>query len=413
MTAVTKSGFLLNFMDDGDILTPAYTTMINVGEYVMTTARLFLLLLATTVCLLAQSSTITVEGMGLSENAAVENAKRNAVEMGIGTIMSSETLVKNSVVFSDDIWSKAIGFVKSYKKIDGYKGSDGLWIVTIEAEVTDILDEILQDELAVQTLLNAMDRPKIVFLIREEYLIDDTPTDFAETKLLKMFDDKGFNVIDRQLVAALKVKGDPDYDSALKGNVAAAAQIANQLGADIVVIGTAKISCGGIVGSRDKDAKYVMTSVQADLNAKIVRGDTGEILAIVPEAHGATYHLSPSTAGVRAVNEAAETLGNDIIGQLIRKWSTQQANAINVYLVLKNSDFMSYMYYGTYLKSQIIPGIRDAFDKGLNEGVAEYHILYEGKSQNLAMQLMQMQSDLVQIKITGLSGNRISAEVVQ
>jgi hypothetical protein len=377
--------------------------MIKVGEYVMTTARLFLLLLATTVCLLAQSSTITVEGMGMSENAAIENAKRNAVEIGIGTIMSSETLVKNSVVFSDDIFAKAIGFVKSYKKIDGYKGSDGLWIVTIEAEVTDILDEVLQDELAVQTLLNAMDRPKIVFLIREDNLIDNTPTDFAETKLLSMFYEKGFDVVDRQLVAALK--GDPDYTSALAGNVAAAAQIANQLGADLVVIGTAKISSGGKV--------YSMTSGQADLNAKIVRGDTGEILAIVPKAHGAFGHISPSTAGVRAVNLAAEILGKDIIGQLILKWSTQQANAVNIFLVLKNSDFMSYMYYGTYLKSQIIPGIRDAFDKGLNEGVAEYHILYEGKSQNLAMQLMQMQSDLVQIKITGLSGNRISAEVVQ
>jgi len=383
--------------------------MIKVGEYVMTTARLFLLLLATTVCLLAQSSTITVEGMGMSENAAIENAKRNAVEIGIGTIMSSETLVKNSVVFSDDIFAKAIGFVKSYKKIDGYKGSDGLWIVTIEAEVTDILDEVLQDELAVQTLLNAMDRPKIVFLIREDNLIDNTPTDFAETKLLSMFYEKGFDVVDRQLVAALK--GDPDYTSALAGNVAAAAQIASQLGADIVVIGTAKISSGGKLGA--EGSKYRMTSGQADMNAKIVRGDTGEILAIVPEAHGDVPHPSPSTAGVKAVNEAAEALGKDIIGQLILKWSTQQANAVNIFLVLKNSDFMSYMYYGTYLKSQIIPGIRDAFDKGLNEGVAEYHILYEGKSQNLAMQLMQMQSDLVQIKITGLSGNRISAEVVQ
>ena len=101
-------------------MTLAYTTMINVGEYVMTTARLFLFLFATTVCLTAQSSTITVEGMGMSEDAAIENAKRNAVEMGIGTIMSSETVVKNSVVFSDNIYAKAIGYVKTYKKVDGY-----------------------------------------------------------------------------------------------------------------------------------------------------------------------------------------------------------------------------------------------------------------------------------------------------
>jgi hypothetical protein len=357
-----------------------------------------------------RAAPISAEGMGMSEDAAIENAKRNAVEMGVGTVMSSETVVKNSVLFSDNIYAKAIGYVKTFKKVDGYQGPDGLWIVTIEANVTDILDEVLQDELAVQSLLDAMDRPKLVFLIREENLIDNTPTDFAETKLLKMFADKGFIVVDRQLVAALKVKGDPDYDSALQGNVAAAAQIASQLRADIVVIGTAKISSGVIVGA---GGKYPMTSGQADMNAKIVRGDTGEILAIVPEAHGDVPHPSPSTAGVRAVNEAAEALGKDIIGQLIRKWSTQQANAINVFIVLKNADFMSYMNYGAYLKSQTIPGIRDAFDKGLNEGVAEFHILYEGKSQNLAMQLMQMQSDLVQINITGLSGNRISAEVVQ
>jgi hypothetical protein len=390
-------------MDDGDILTPAYTTMINVGEYVMTTARLFLFLFATTVCLTAQSSTISAEGMGMSEDAAIENAKRNAVEMGIGTVMSSETVVKNSVLFSDNIFAKATGFVKTYNVLDKYQGPDGLWMVTIEAEVTEILDQVLNDELAVQTLLNAMNRPKLVFLIREDNLIDNTPTDFAETKLLSMFYEKGFDVVDRQLVAALK--GDPDYNSALAGNVAAAAQIANQLGADLVVIGTAKISSGGKV--------YSMTSGQADLNAKIVRGDTGEILAIVPKAHGKKPHISPSTAGINAVNEAAEILGKDIIGQLIRKWSTQQANAINVFIVLKNADFMSYMNYGAYLKSQTIPGIRNAFDKGLNEGVAEFQILYEGKSQNLAMQLMQMQSDLVQIKITGLSGNRISAEIIQ
>jgi len=351
----------------------------------------------------AQSSTITVEGVGMSEDAAIEAAKRNAVETGLGTVMSSETIVKNSALFSDNIFARAKGFVKTYKVIDKYQGPDGLWVVTIEAEVTEILDEVLKDELAVQTLLDAMNRPRIVFLIREENLIDNTPTDFAETKLVSMFYEKGFDVVDRQLVAALK--GEPDYAQALAGDVSAAAKIASQLGAEIVVIGTAKISSGGKI--------YTMTSGQADINAKIIRADTGEILAIVPAAHGKKPHISPSTAGINAVNEAAEILGKDIIAQLIKKWSTQQANAINVFLVLTNVDFMSYMNFGAYLKSQTIPGIRNAFDKGFNDGVAEYQILFEGKSQDLAMALMQYPPETVNIKITGISGNRISAEVVQ
>ena len=359
------------------------------------------------VSLAAQGSSITAEGFGMTENAAIEQAKRAAVEIGIGTVMSSETVVKNSVLFSDNIYAKANGFVKTFTVTDKFQGPDGLWTITIDAVVTEILDEILKDEMAVQTLLNAMNRPKLIFMIREENLIDNTPTDFAETQLIKMFYDKGFDVVDRQLVQAMK--GESDFTQALAGDVTAAAKIAGMLGADIIVIGTAKISSGGVI----KAGSYSMTSGQADVNGKIVRADTGELLAIVPQARGKKPHISPTTAGISAVTMAAEKLGSDIITQLIKKWSTQQANAVNVFLVVQNVDFMTYMTLGNHLKSQSIPGIQNAFEKGFNDGVAEFQILYEGKSQDLAMALMQNQAQGVAIQVTGLSGNRISAQIAQ
>ena len=359
------------------------------------------------VSLAAQGSSITAEGFGMTEDAAIEQAKRAAVEIGIGTVMSSETVVKNSVLFSDNIYAKANGFVKTFTVTDKFQGPDGLWTITIDAVVTEILDEILKDEMAVQTLLNAMNRPKLIFMIREENLIDNTPTDFAETQLIKMFYDKGFDVVDRQLVQAMK--GESDFTQALAGDVTAAAKIAGMLGADIIVIGTAKISSGGVI----KAGSYSMTSGQADVNGKIVRADTGELLAIVPQARGKKPHISPTTAGISAVTMAAEKLGTDIITQLIKKWSTQQANAVNVFLVVENVDFMAYMTLGNHLKSQSIPGIQNAFEKGFNDGVAEFQILYEGKSQDLAMALMQNQAQGVAIQVTGLSGNRISAQIAQ
>ena len=359
------------------------------------------------VSLAAQVSSITAEGFGMTEDAAIEQAKRAAVEIGIGTVMSSETVVKNSVLFSDNIYAKANGFVKTFTVTDKFQGPDGLWTITIDAVVTEILDEILKDEMAVQTLLNAMNRPKLIFMIREENLIDNTPTDFAETQLIKMFYDKGFDVVDRQLVQAMK--GESDFTQALAGDVTAAAKIAGMLGADIIVIGTAKISSGGVI----KAGSYSMTSGQADVNGKIVRADTGELLAIVPQARGKKPHISPTTAGISAGTMAAEKLGDDIITQLIKKWSTQQANAVNVFLVVENVHFMAYMTLGNHLKSQSIPGIQNAFEKGFNDGVAEFQILYEGKSQDLAMALMQNQAQGVAIQVTGLSGNRISAQIAQ
>lgn len=390
-----------------DRLNLTYGTLTLKGEYMRTFLKVPVSVLALAVSLAGQGSSITAEGFGMTEDAAIEQAKRAAVEIGIGTVMSSETVVKNSVLFSDNIYAKANGFVKTFTVKDKFQGPDGLWTITIDAVVTEILDEVLKDEMAVQTLLNAMNRPKIIFMIKEENLIDNVPSDFAETQLIKMFYDKGFDVVDRQLVQALK--GEADFTQALAGDVTAASKIASMLGADIIVLGTAKISSGGEI----KAGNFSMTSGQADVNGKIVRADTGELLAIVPQARGKKPHISASTAGINAVNEASSKLGEDIIGQLIRKWSTQQANAINVFLVVQNVDFMSYMTIGNHLKSQSIPGIQSAFEKGFNDGVAEFQIMYEGKSQDLAMALMQNQAQGATIQVTGLSGNRISAQIPQ
>lgn len=356
-----------------------------------------------TVLINAQNQTVTGVGMGLNRDAAIEQAKRNAVENGLGAVIASETVVKNAAVFSDNIYSKAQGFVKTFRVLKESQGPDGLWEVTIEAEVTQILDQVLQDETAMQVLLNSMNRPRIMFMVKEENLIDNRPTDFAETKLLSMFYEKGFDVVDRQLVSALK--GKPDYAEALEGNVTAAAKIAAMLGAEVIVVGTAKISSGGKI--------YNMYSGQADLNAKIIRADTGEILAVVPQARGKKPHISETTAGVNATNEAAEILGREIIGQLIRKWSTQQANFIKVYMVVSNSDFGSYVLFESFLKAQPVSGIRNAYAKSLTDGVAEYEIEFEGKAQDLALGLTRTAPEGFSFKITGLSGNRITAEIVQ
>ena len=108
-----------------------------------------------------------------------------------------------------------------------------------------------------------------------------------------------------------------------------------------------------------------------------------------------------------------EKLGKNIMSQLITKWSTQQSNFIKVYIVLKGADFMSYMTFESFLKAQTVSGIRNAYAKSLNEGVAEYEVEFEGKSQALAMGLAQTSPDGLTFKVTGLTGNRITAEVVQ
>ena len=380
-----------------------YVLSVNTREKMLNNIKnIILYTLVTSFSLGIAQQKATGVGYGLTKDAAVEQAKRDAVEQGLGAYMTSTTTVTATSI-EDNIYSKAQGFVKTFKVIKESKGPDGNFEITIEAEVTDMIDQVMADEAALQTLLNAMNRPRIIFLMKEENLIDKTPTNFAETKLLATFYERGFDVVDRQLVQALK--GQADYTQAMAGNVSAAAKIASQLGAEVIVIGTAKISSGGKFGP--------MFSGQADANGKIVRTDTGEILAVVPSARGKKPHISESTAGTMAVNQAAEELGKNIITQLITKWSTQQSNFIKVYIVLKGADFMSYMTFESFLKAQTVSGIRNAYAKSLNDGVAEFEVEFEGKAQALAMGLAQTSPDGLSIKVTGLSGNRITAELAQ
>lgn len=374
----------------------------NERKMIIKMKNIFLYMLVASMTFAFAQQKATGVGYGLTKDAAIEQAKRDAVEQGLGAYMTSTTTVTATSI-EDNIYSKAQGFVKTFKVIKESKGPDGNFEITIEAEVTDMIDQVMADEAAFQTLLNSMNRPRIIFLMNEENLIDKTATNFAETKLLSMFYEKGFDVVDRQLVQALK--GGQEYSSALAGNVSAAAKIASQLGAEVIVIGTAKISSGGKFGP--------MFSGQADANGKIVRTDTGEILAVVPSARGKKPHISESTAGTMAANQAAEELGKNIITQLITKWSTQQSNFTKVYVVLNKADFMSYMTFESFLKAQTVSGIRNAYAKSLNDGVAEFEVEFEGKAQALAMGLAQTSPDGLTIKVTGLSGNRITAEVSQ
>jgi hypothetical protein len=378
---------------------------------------MFILYLIGLTALQGQILTATGTGYGLTKDAATEQAKRDAVEQGLGAYMTSTTTVTATSI-EDNIYSKAQGFVKSFKVTNESKGPDGNWAITIEAEVTDMIDEVMADEAALQTLLNAINRPRIIFMIREINLVDNTPTTFAETKLLSMFYEKGFDVVDRQMVQALK--GEADYEQALAGNVSAAAKIASQLGAEVIIIGETKISPGGNF--------YGTISVNSTMSVKIIKTDTGGILAVA-NATGESTSKSASLAATNSVIHdkeyypdgrnkdlrlgSATILGKKIIKQLIQKWSTQQSNFIKVYIVLKGADFMSYMTFESFLKAQTVSGIRNAYAKSLNEGVAEYEVEFEGKSQALAMGLSQTSPDGLNFRVTGLTGNRITAEIVQ
>ena len=79
----------------------------------------------------AFAEVVVVTGSGATRDAAINDAKRNAVEKVVGSYISSTTVVRSPYVLKDEIYSKAYGFVKNIQIL---KESSGV-VYEVQAKV--------------------------------------------------------------------------------------------------------------------------------------------------------------------------------------------------------------------------------------------------------------------------------------
>ena len=93
-----------------------------------------IILMLMMICATTSAKNVTVTGTGLTATEAENDALRAAVENTLGVLVDSETLVQNSILISDQIYTQSRGFVTDYQVI-GREQIAGGWRVTINAEV--------------------------------------------------------------------------------------------------------------------------------------------------------------------------------------------------------------------------------------------------------------------------------------
>ncbi len=139
--------------------------------------------------------TVEVEGNGTSKKGALLDAKRNAVEQGIGTILISETEMKNFRIQKDTVLSRAMGSVRQFEVLKEDALQDNTFYVKIRAVVS--LSGIKSDLAALKILLEAMDKPRMMVVIKEQN------GNAAESAILDYLTKKEFELVDAAVVAAL------------------------------------------------------------------------------------------------------------------------------------------------------------------------------------------------------------------
>ena len=240
-----------------------------------------------------------------ARDRALENALRTAVEQVIGTMVDSETLVKNNQLLSDKIYTQTAGYVSDYKIVSEKPDLDSnLYSLTVQATVKE--GSLESDLNGFGILMRRMKMPRVAVAIREE------ESEAASMTLLKLLKDKGFLMVD---TGGREPWRQSDFWS-IKENERV--DLLGKYGAGVVILGTAKGSAGGSVAGSD------MRSFQGTVSIKALRSDTHEVLG---SASNSGKAVEVGENGItQAVQQAATMAGNDLAQQITKQWARETSS---------------------------------------------------------------------------------------
>jgi len=357
----------------------------------------------------AEEQDITAEGTGLGANPqeALMNAKRDAVEKGIGMVLLSQTEVENFMLKRDQVITKTMGSVKSYEKISELKTSDGL----IETKIKVVLSRSqMHDDLAAfHILLETMNKPKVMIIIEENNIGNDQPTNQAAENAIIAFlkSPYDFDIVDPSVVSS--IRSSEEKMAKLRGDGAAAAALGSTYGAEVIITGKA------IAREAEGMSQNLggMKSVQADVTLRAINCTTGHIIAS-GDGHGAKVHISPNTAGVNAIKQAAEKAVKSLLDRIIEDWNKQVNNGVPLSVSVRG--VAQFRDKNAVLQTlQSISGVSAVHERGWNaeNGLLEADITYKGNANGFCAKAdgYKMTQGGGSLLVQGVTGTRISLAV--
>lgn len=359
----------------------------------------------------ASSIMVKAEGVGAIQNGnhakardeAIWDAQRRAVEKGVGVLLSSETMVSNAQLLSDNIYTQADGFVDSYKIISENK-DEFLYYVTIKADVrkTD-----LAGKLALLGLIKKVGDPRIMVVIPETHLRTFIPDPAGETEIIKYLVDSGYRVVDQKQISA--IRNSEKVKKMASGDSAAAVEIGEQFGADIIITGEAFSQ----LQSTNVQNVSGLVSCGARVEFRIIKVDNGEIVT-AGSANAAAIGMSEAIAAKEALRKAGEIIakgGKDVYGtkidSLIPKIAKAMMQKSSIQLVVSGVNHDQYSKIVTVLKDERT--IKGVFPREMSGSAARIDIDTDRSIENIKTIIENI--DGINLKIISSTKNKIDAQV--
>ena len=326
------------------------------------------------ICATAAAKNVTVTGRGMTPSEAENDALRAAVEDTLGVLVDSETLVQNSMLISDQIYTHSRGFVNEYTVVSREQFSGG-WLVTINATVDDQPDSKLMNELTRLGIINVQLRnPKIAVYVPEQHLNYSVGGAGGETAIVKALLNAGFSNV-------IEVGTGLNYQNPMAMNVTQMKQAAERYGADIMIVGESFSEGVGDLGNYlPGNQRTNMEACRARVEAKMFIVRTGQVIA-ADGKYGSSYDNSQAIAAKKALALAGEEMGNYFVEQITGMYTSRQ----NVEAVVYGADFSKINLVQAALGR--VSRVKNVILSSYENGRAVLNVSYGGSPQTLFNEL--------------------------
>lgn len=338
---------------------------------------------------------VTVEGEAAivpgdeqaTKRAVERDARRKAAEQGAGVLVTSNSLVRNFQLVSDEVMTSAKGILVDEQWGPMTKG-DGVAKMSLTAKVSkDALEG------AACTVVRANHDPKVALVMVEKTGDENAPwkveRGYVEALFTDAFKSSCFTLVEPGVkVTEISANGDLPQETIQ--------QIVKNARAQYVVLGQGKLikmAAQGAVMSGTPMNSYSISANMKLINVatneiEAVAASSAQIVGISPEAALKLHKAPGSSTGTRAGLVVDEVMG-DFLEKITKRWSSDLMNTGKVSVVVENvpnyaaakalRELMEKSFNGAKVAQRTVSGGNANYDVELDGGADELAAKLEGK----------------------------------
>ncbi len=349
---------------------------------------------------------------------AIADALRQAVQMAVGTIVTSTTEVADFQTKMDQVLTHSQGFVRKYDIVK--EGLDGDVVqITIKAQIG--MGELNEDLAAKGLLMARKNMPRTMLLIAEQNIgmvapaaawmkdkggesaLVSTDLKIAETVMLDELRKAGFGQLIDPEIAATKTASVGGITSSITAQQAK--QLKKLTGAEIIILGQVIATSRG-----PADISPDWKACVANMSVRAISTDNGDILA-TSDTTQSFMQVDDVTCGKETIKRAAKAITKDLSAKIFERFSKDVSGGNQMHVTVKGVGSQKLKNEFTKSLTEFVRGVKGVSPRSFEDGVLELDVTFVGSTDDFATEVESKKLGKFSVTVKGSSANTVSLEL--